>query len=71
VSLVVATCFGPLLSWIVARFVGEDHRLALALDATTLGNRRTVLAGCVLVRGCAIAVAWNVVPSQAKGSWRP
>ena len=70
-DLDVATCFGPLLSWIVARCGGEDNRLALALDATTLGNRWTVLAICVLVRGCAIPVAWKVLPSQTKGSWRP
>jgi hypothetical protein len=38
-DLDVASCFGPLLSWIVARLVGADQRLALALDATTLGDR--------------------------------
>jgi hypothetical protein len=65
------TCFGPLLGWIIRRWGGKDERLALALDATTLANRWTVLAVCVLVRGCAIPVAWKVVPSQAKGSWRP
>ncbi len=70
-DLDVATCFGPLLAWIVKRFVGREKRLALALDATTLGNRWTVLAVCVLVRGCAIPVAWKVVPSQVKRSWRP
>jgi hypothetical protein len=31
-DLDVAGCFGPLLSWIVARFIGEDRRLALALS---------------------------------------
>jgi hypothetical protein len=70
-DLDVASCFGPLLSWIVARLVGEDKRLALALDATTLGNRWIVLSVSVLVSGCAIPVAWKVVPSHAKGSWRP
>lgn len=70
-DLDVAACFGPLLGWIVRRFAGGDQRLALALDATTLGNRWTVLAVSVLVRGCAIPVAWKVLPSQAKGSWRP
>ena len=61
----------PLLGWIVARFVGKEQRLALALDATTLRDRWTVLAVCVLVRGCAIPVVWKVLPSQTKGSWRP
>lgn len=70
-DLDVASCFGPLLGWIVARCVGQEQRLALALDATTLGDRWTVLAVCVLVRSCAIPVAWKVLPSQTKGSWRP
>jgi hypothetical protein len=69
-ALDVANCFGPLLSWIVTRLVVEDKRLALALDATTLGNRWMVLSVSVLVRGCAIPVAWKVLPAHAKGSWR-
>lgn len=70
-DLDVTSCFGPLLSWIVARFVGGEDRLALALDATTLGDRWIVLSVSVLVRGCAIPVAWKVLSSHTKGSWRP
>jgi len=70
-DLDVTTCFGPLLRWIISRFGSEDKRLALALDATSLGDRWTVLAVSVLVRGCAIPVAWKVLPAHAKGSWRP
>lgn len=70
-DLDVATCFGPLLRWVVSRFAGGDKRLALALDATSLGDRWTVLAVSVLVRGCAIPVAWKVLPAHTKGSWRP
>src|SRR5436309_4865550 len=55
----VADCFGPLL------------RVALALDATTLGQRFTVLCISVLVRGCAIPVAWKVLAYNQKGSWQP
>jgi hypothetical protein len=70
-ELEVTSCFGPLLRWLV-RLLGEtEHRLALALDATTLGDRWTILSVSVLVRGCAIPVAWKVLPAQAKGSWRP
>ncbi len=50
---------------------GSEHRLALALDASTLGDRWTVLAISVVVGGCAIPVAWKVIGSHAKGSWRP
>lgn len=55
-ELDVTSCFGPLLGWIVGLWAGKEKRLALALDATTLGNRWTVLAICVVVRGCAIPV---------------
>jgi hypothetical protein len=70
-DLEVATCFRPLLRWIVSCFGSADKRLALALDATSLGERWTVLTVSVLVRGCAIPVAWKVLPAHAKGSWRP
>ena len=41
-ALVVETGFGPLLAWVVAPWEGPQR--ALALDATTLGTRFTVLA---------------------------
>jgi DDE family transposase len=70
-DLVVSTCFGPLLGWLIRLLGDAEHRLALALDATTLGDRWIVLSVSVLVRGCAIPVAWKVLPAHAKGSWRP
>ncbi len=45
--------------------------MALALDATTFGQRFTVLCVSVLVNGCAIAVAWKVLAYKQKGSWQP
>jgi hypothetical protein len=42
-DLEVTTCFGPLLGWLVRLLGDAEHRLALALDATTLGDRWTVL----------------------------
>ena len=56
-TLKVEACFAPLLQWVLAWWPEERHELALALDATTLGQRFTVLCVSVLVRGCAIAVA--------------
>ena len=47
------------------------QRLALALDATTLGTRFTVLALCVVYRSSAIPVAWVVVRAATPGAWRP
>ncbi len=70
-DLEVANCFGPLVRWIVLRWAAEERRLALALDASTLANRWTVLSISVLIRGCAIPVAWKVLRAHAKGSWRP
>ena len=39
-------------------------QLALALDATALGTRFVVLAVSVVYRGCAIPVAWVVLPAK-------
>ena len=61
-------CFVPLLAWVVGQW--EGTQLALALDATTLGTRFTVLALSVVYRGCAIPVAWTVLAATAKHAWR-
>lgn len=73
-ELEVATCFAPLLGWVLAWWDAPSpgaRRLALALDASSLEARFTVLALCVLYRGCAIPVAWAVVRAQEPGAWRP
>lgn len=67
----VSTCFAPLLAWIVSRWPADEPRLVLALDASTLKKRFTVLCISVVYRGCAIPVAWNMVGAEEKGSWRP
>lgn len=70
-ELEVSTCFAPLLCWVLSRWPADEPRLALALDATTLKKRFTVLTMSVLYRGCAIPVAWKVVGAEEKGAWRP
>lgn len=67
-ALQVESCFAPLLGWVVSWW--EGHQLALALDATTLGQRFVVLVLSVLSRGCAIPVAWTVLPAGEKHGWR-
>src|SRR4030095_5032497 len=67
-ALHVETCFAPLLGWVVSWWQGTQ--LALALDATTLGQRFVVLAISVVYRGCAIPVAWLILPAGAKHAWR-
>jgi hypothetical protein len=68
-SLEVETCFAPLLGWVLQTWQGQQ--LALALDATSLHDRFVVLCLSVLYRGCAIPVAWCVLPANQAGAWRP
>lgn len=67
-EIVVESCFVPLLRWILSRWHGTQ--LALALDATTLGDRFVVLAISVVYRGCAIPVAWTILAAGKKHAWR-
>ena len=67
-AVAVAGCFAPLLGWVLRRWSGT--RLALALDATTLGDRFVVLTVSVVYRGCAIPVAWKVLAAREPRAWR-
>lgn len=70
-DLEVSTCFAPLLRWVLRVWRSEKRHIPLVLDATSLGNRWTILAISVVLSGCAIPVAWNVLPAEQPGSWRP
>jgi hypothetical protein len=70
-SLEVRQCFKPLLKWVVSRWCSADKRLALAMDASSLSDKFTVLAISVVYRGCAIPVAWKIVKGSSPGEWRP
>ena len=70
-SLEVPLCFAPLLCWVVAWTDPSCRQLALAMDASTLGQRFTILSISVVVRGCAIPIAWRVVEATRAGAWRP
>ena len=70
-ELEVRSCFAPLLGWVLSWWDPGEQRLALALDASTLSDRFTVLAISVLYRGCAIPVAWHIVRANEPGSWEP
>lgn len=70
-EVAVERCFGPLVRWILEWWQDESQRLALALDASTLGTRFTILMVSVVYRGCAIPVAWMVLPANTPGQWRP
>jgi hypothetical protein len=62
-------CFAPLLRWVLAWWQGSE--LALAIDATLHGDRVTALVISVLYRGCAIPVAWHILPANQPGAWLP
>jgi hypothetical protein len=67
-ELAVESCFAPLVAWVLSWW--EGRQLALAVDATTLGQRFVVLVVSILYRGCAIPVAWTVVSATEKHAWR-
>ena len=68
-QLDVTTCFAPLLAWILQGW--QSTRLAVALDATSLGDRFTVLSISVVYRGEAIPVAWKVLHANVPHPWKP
>jgi hypothetical protein len=67
-ELKVESCFAPLLAWVLKWW--EGTQLALAVDATTLGQRFVVLVVSVLYRGCAIPIAWTVLSATEQHAWR-
>lgn len=69
-TLDVGRCFAPLLTWVLSAWPVTEKRLALAMDATSLGQWFTVLAISVVYRGCAIPVAWVVLPGNTPGAWK-
>lgn len=70
-SLAVGGCFAPLLCWVVAWIEPTCRHLALAMAASPLGQRFTILSIRVVMRGCAIPVAWRIIGATQRGAWRP
>jgi len=70
-ALCVSDCFAPLLSWVLSCLQSQEQQVVLALDASSLSDRLVVLTVSVVVRSCAIPVAWQMVPAGVKGSWKP
>src|SRR6266699_1654628 len=58
-ELEVSTCFAPLLRWIVRLWEPGNQQMVLVLDATSLADRWTVWSVSVVLRGCALPVAWK------------
>lgn len=70
VELDVSRCFVPLVGWVLRWWASDERRLALVIDASTLGQLFVVLAISIVYRGCAIPVAWVLLPATAKGEWK-
>jgi len=66
----VSGSFVPLLQWVLSWWPVNEKRLALAMDATSLGQVLVVLVISVVYRSCAIPIAWRVLPAIEKGSWK-
>ncbi len=65
----VASCFVPLLRWLLSWWHGDG--IALAVDATLHGDQVVALVISVLYRGSAIPVAWQILPANQTGAWMP
>ena len=66
----VEACFADLLRSVLRGWQGKKE-LALAMDASTLGERFTVLSISVVYRGCGLPIAWKIIPAMQEGAWRP
>jgi Transposase DDE domain len=66
----VQVCFADLLRAVLQGWQGKKE-LALAMDASTLGERFTVLSISVMYRGCGIPIAWKIIEAMEEGAWRP
>lgn len=67
----VSQSFAPLLTWLLSWWPPGEKSLVLAADASSLGERFTLLVISVVYKGCGIPVAWKIVVGNAKGSWKP
>lgn len=66
-ELNVSSCFAPLLLWVLSQWPLNVEDIGLALDATSIGNKFTVLSMNILLAGSGIPVAG--VYCQSRGAW--
>lgn len=67
----VSLSFAPLVKWIIGGWTPDQRQLVLAVDASTLSDRFSLLVISLVYRGCGIPVAWKVLEATTKGSWKP
>lgn len=64
----VENCFAPLASWIMKLW--HSMQLVIILDATSLGDRFTVLSVSIAYRGFAIPIAWKILAANTRHPWK-
>jgi hypothetical protein len=69
-EIVPEELFADLLRGVLKGWEGEKT-LVLALDASALADRFTVLSISVMYRGCGMRVAWTMQKGHQAGEWRP
>src|SRR2546429_1898950 len=69
-EIVVEDLFADLLRGVLRHWQGPKT-LVLALDASALTDRFTVLSISVVYRGCGIRVAWTMQEGHQEGEWQP
>jgi len=57
------------MRWVVSRW--SSPQIVLAMDATYLGSRFTILDVSVVYQGGALPVAWYILPGNTKRAWHP
>jgi hypothetical protein len=65
-----ASCFAPLLRWVLAQWHSPHHCLVFVCDATALRQTFTVLSISLVYRACALPLAWVIVPGCQPGDWQ-
>jgi hypothetical protein len=60
-EIMVDEHFADVLRAVITRWQGEKT-LVLAMDASALGDRLTILSLSIQYRGCAMRVAWTILP---------
>jgi hypothetical protein len=65
----VSLCFNRLVLWVLSWWSSKEKRLAVVMDASSLGERFVVLAISIVCRGCAIPVPtdWLVIVLADRG----
>lgn len=63
-DLEVASCFAPLLQWVLSLLPPDNEQIALALDATNISDKFTILSVNILLAGSGIPVAWHAIAAQ-------